>query len=305
MTADEVLRIADSGNGYLACERSLIVVRKFKKRNELNEAMIFLMELAHCLARSGQWIAAITSARRSIQMFPKDSTTIRTYLKQLFFQFVEILTPDAVTPDLFVFFASLMCIFPASCNQLVERQAQLAEAAKMFFLANKYYHHLWFLFQSPAPDSRPPNIAPFAWMLCQWVHSLPESIRITQGQFIICRAILAMAASGVNTLSIARNLCSQVKSLASDFEWAGIIDRPMFHCTEFCLEALEKKHDSTLKMLMEKYDRILKVDSEIMEFLRKAHKIHIQGNNRTDAETAMNRFMNFLQTVVGTSPSPG
>jgi hypothetical protein len=301
MNPSEVFEIADRGDAYLACERSMIVVRQFKQRNELDDAMIFLMELAMLLADRGKWVPAIISAKRAIQMFPRSATTIRTYLKELFFKFTDIVTPECAIPDLFVFFTELMMTFPSRCTELVLKEARLADAANSYFLANKFYYHHFYLL--PPEERAVSDVSPVAAMLCRWVNSLPHPIRIVQGQFIMCRAIVTFCI-GNEMLSLARSLCSSIKSLSSGYEWAAITQTPLFHCAELCLKALEEKHKATFRFILEKYDRILRVDPDIIEILKVAEITVIDGRSR-GRESDANRVMGLMQNLLGNLPSNG
>ena len=84
------MHLAESGNGYAAVERIQPLIRKLKKENKIDDAMILYMRLAIILAQNNQWKCASVCASRSIELFPPDATTIKTVLKELFFNFLEI-----------------------------------------------------------------------------------------------------------------------------------------------------------------------------------------------------------------------
>jgi hypothetical protein len=253
-----------------------MIVRKLKSQNDLNGAMIFLMQLAHTLGDAGQWVPAVTSARRSIEMFPRQSTSIQTYLKQLFFQFADRIdgSSNAVTPDLFRFYAHLMYIFPATTRTILKKQAILADMADEFFISNKHYQHFFTLFPpEDMEDDEPWRI--FALMLVRWVQSLPEAVQVAQAQFIICRAVLAISACGKTGPAMAQKLLNMTSGLVLVGLFHEWLEQPLFRFTELFLKALTQKHELTIDTLIKKYEKILNVDRDLPVIVRRARNIQL------------------------------
>jgi hypothetical protein len=297
----EVIQLAASGDGYLACERGLALIRKFKRANQLSHAMIFLMRLAHILANRQIWDAAIACARRSIDMFPRSWTTISIELKEYYFSFVDILTPDAAaaSADLYGFLDQMMQAFPGVKRDLLQKQASLASAAGSFFQAQKSWLHFLTTFP-PADADHNEIVTLMAPMLWRWTRAIDPIERKVQSQFVFGRAVLATATTGPAGPALARQLLSLIRSLA-DGDEIEYLEQPLIHFAVFYVKAITEKHDATVHFLLAKYGDLISLDSDVRQITAR-----LRNQMRPSARSGFD-FGRLMQLVSSGSPgqSPG
>jgi hypothetical protein len=260
--------------------------------------MIFLMRLAHVLASRGIWDAPVTCAKRSIDLFPLNSATIPTELKECYLAFADVVTPAAASADLFHFLDQLMRVFPRMRPDLLLRQASLADAAGSFFQAQKS----WLLFLTkfpPADADRNEVVALMAPMLWRWARALDAVERKLQSQFVFGRAVLATAATGPAGPALARRLLSQIASLA-DADVIGYLDQPLMHFAVFYVKAVADKHDGTVQFLLQQCADVISLDSDVRQITaRLRSSVRPSAQSRFDLGRLMQMMTSAAQSAPG------
>jgi hypothetical protein len=259
----EIYELARSGQAYLACERGLVHVRRLKRQDDTSGAMIFLMHLAHILGDTGHWDAALTSARRSIDLFPPTAKTIPIVLKDLFLGFAGRVPPEGAGPDFFTFSHRLMTIFPAHSKPLIAREGYLANASGQFSRAERRYLQFCAMWPSDAGPAECPELAAYAAMIWRWIAAIEESEREAQSQFVLCRATLALTNTSAEGPAIAGRFFELVQGFCP-VEMQQLLELPLVHFTRFFLKAVIAKHDQTIGFLLEKYGEALANDMDIV-----------------------------------------
>jgi hypothetical protein len=259
---EEIFAIADAKEGYLACERSMNVVRRYRQSNDLQGAMSFLMRLAHRLAANDLWKPAATAARRSIDLFPHEATTIQISLKKQFWDFADSLTPAAVCRDMFKFLNRLMGIFNSRARDILLLQSRLADAADQFYVAQGCYIHLLNIFP-PTSRADESSIVSMAAMVWRWMGSLDCDNAALQGGLLITRATLGLAGCEKDGPHVADIFLSEVRTLAHQSR-PSLMDQPVIHFSVFFVRALIAKHRPTLEFLLERYQPGLEIDPDIL-----------------------------------------
>jgi hypothetical protein len=256
----EIFALVESGQAYLACERSLVIVRRLKRQNDLPRALLFLMYLAHALADKNLWEEAVTSAKRSLDLFPAKATSIQIVLKDLYLSFVDRATPAAATPDFFGFVDRLVQIFPGLSQTLLTKEAVLADAAGLFGRAQHYFLTLFAVWPNA---ERGPELRFFAAMIWRWIAAIPdENERRAQSQFVICRAAVALTGTSAKGPAFARELIELVKENCPE-ENKGILELPLVHFATFFVRAVIEKHDQTIGWLVDKYKNALDLEPDL------------------------------------------
>lgn len=259
--AELYAQLLEKGDYYLSCEKAFQHVRKLKHEGRLNDAMIFLMELAHLLIDRQAWEPAVTCAKRSIDLFPRDSKTILRSLKLLFVSFAEKATKETAVNDFFAFCTRLSSIFPDLEELLLMKQATICGQASYHYQALIFY--LRKLSDFPNEEQDQSIVELIHELIRKWVSSLSEENK-KQSQFIWAKAALAMACISETGLAYGDYLISDV------FD-----DLPLLNFTRFFLRALRDKSEPTAKFLLEKYDKWLQLDDDVVSFARHAKRERI------------------------------
>lgn len=258
----EVYKLLLKNDFYLACEKGFQVARKLKQEGKLNDAMIFLMELAHAMLDHSAWEPAVTCAKRAIDLFPQDAKTILRSLKLLFIHFTERATKEVALNEFFSFCKRLGSIFPDLEEQLTLKQAMISEEAGLFYQSLAFYLRKLLNFSKQEEDEG--VVRAIKSMIYKWIGSLkPEHYK--HSQFIWSKAALAISAASEPGLRYAEDFISDVSD-----------DLPLLNFTRLFLRALKEKSEPTVKFLLERYDKWLRVDDDVISFAKLAKSTHIQ-----------------------------
>ena len=131
---EAVFRAVERGDGYVAVEKSSLVVRNLKRQGKIDDAMFFLMNLANKLADANLWESATVSAFRAIDLFPEDARTIKVALKKEFFEFAKrVETPVAATHEFYSYIDQLSEKIGDLDNVLFMKKVEMAILAKQYF----------------------------------------------------------------------------------------------------------------------------------------------------------------------------
>jgi len=249
-----VIELVTAGQGYAACEKSVVVVRKLKRQGQLDEAMLFLMELAQLLGGRNMWEPAVCSARRAIDLFPPDAKTIRTVLKVHFIDFTSQVTVTAVGPDLFGYFSGVIRVFPNLKEELLARQARLCGEAGLWYRGFGFWVALLSIVQSPAV------VAEVTASVARWT----AAVDATELPFVAAKAVLAVASAHEDALPAAEALLASV----------GEVDHPVLNFARLFLRALSGKSTVTAGFLVDRYAGWLGADSDLARFVALARDVH-------------------------------
>ena len=296
---DKIIELIQSGESYQALEQAQIVVRKMKKINRLQEALIFLMRMAMVFMTRLEWHSAVVCANRSISQFPSNSTTIMKVLQDLYFQFAHSVTDDSVCPELFDFFDKLSKYFPQHIEDFLTIQAKLADKANYYYHAQTFYTSLISrCLKADTQESKEKTdriietLGPLLW---RWVlYEKDEKQRKITSQFIFCRCIMDILKMK-GTFDIAENFIEIIKTtVPNGLNGNDYFNMPLFHFTEFYMKAIELKSAKTADFLVRKYNRLLNADSELLDSISKVKSVQIVGTNNLES-----MFQNFIGEMFG------
>lgn len=277
---EDIINLVQSGDSYTAIEKVLIYVRQMKKSNELEDALIFMMRIALILFEQKDWHASAVCAYRAISQFPSDSKTIRKVLKQFFFEFAEKAVPETACPELFGFYRKLSTFFHDKEEELLLKQAFVADQANYFYYAQTFYSELLIkYFQIPNEneeqrtekiDSIISSLSILIWRWIQNIEDKEQQANISQYIFARC-VLLILTIHNENTIEVAQNFVALFKSSPpNDIEADTIFNLPLFHFIDFFIKAIDKKSKKTADYLIKKYEPALNVDSDLLEYANTA-----------------------------------
>ena len=276
---ESVLRIAESGQGYLAVERSNIVIRAFKRQGKLDEAMMFLMQLANKLADVGQWQSATVAALRSVELFPTDAKTIKVILKQEFENFAKrVNNPDAATNEFYQYIEKLTEIIGDPHNELFAKTVELAFSAKQF------YNVQFFVFRGISniidQDTPEIDVSKYIEMLVQaswnWINSLPEDDKEFTGQYIIGRIYLAFISLRIRGIELYTQVSKVMKEKKPENIPENFLNQPLFHLVELLKKAFEAKNKTCVDKAVNNYMPLLDVDEELKKWIKAAKTTYFE-----------------------------
>lgn len=264
---ERVLQIAESGDGYLAVERTNPIIRKLKSKGELNEAMMFMMRLAHKLADLGKWQPATVAADRAIKLFPENSQTIIVALKKSFLDFAfRMNDPSGATPDYFDYVTSLS-------NIIGDKEYKLFDAkVKAAVSANKYFITQFSIAQELQDISHLETIdldvnhylailADTTWKWCLELQKPEDMFTI---QFIICRLAIALIPLGKYGIEWTQQYMKLIYDTKPESIDPAVFNDPLFNFTKLLTKAIEAKNRTDAELVVSKYQKLLEVDHEIL-----------------------------------------
>ena len=277
MSVDDVFEIARSGNGYLAIEKSSLIVRKMKKNNQLTEAMAFLMDLASVLAEGKQFASATNCALKSIEMFPISAKTIKIYLSNKFVDFIKSATPEYNYPDFYTYASTLIEIIGDDNCEIRLNVLRVAKATNNFPQIQYLLLQLIFMelkrecVQTMLLNSYLKELAETLWV---WIFNVDLSStedrryqRLYNAQFLFTRTIFALLASKESGITTAEQFIEYIKETAFSSILNDFYDEPHFHFVNFYIKALKAKSFNTVKFLEDKYQHLIVQDKELQKIL--------------------------------------
>ena len=266
---ERVFEIAKNGNGYLAVEKSLSVVRRLKKENKIDDCMFFLMKLAHILADNSDWQSASVAALRAIELFPEDATTIKVLLKESFLNFVRRANcVEAATNEFFKFVDNVAHIIGDANNELNIKKIDLA------ILAKQYFNVQCFVFNGVlgAIGIEESNFDVKMYLeksmiaTWDWILSISdEKDREFSGQFIAGRYLLTYLSikSGIEMYTQSLQILKDTKpeQISENF-----FNQPLFNMLNFLKKAMESNSKASAQLVLQKYNAILVKDTELKKW---------------------------------------
>lgn len=139
MIEEEIFKIAENGDGYAAIEKSSVLIRRYKRRNNIMGAIHFLMELSHKLGDLQQWQAATQCAFKGINLFPTSETHINSNLKQLFVKYAQRVPEEGYSLELYRYFYLLIeCFYRDTDNVLELKLFDLSLSQNDFIFCQSY-----------------------------------------------------------------------------------------------------------------------------------------------------------------------
>lgn len=295
---ESVFKIAESGNGYLAVERSSFVLRKLKKENKIDEAMIFMMDLAHKLADVNQWPAATVSALRSIEMFPPDAKTIRVVLKKSFINFIERATVDAATTEFYTYVNKVSNIIGDKDHLFFKKKFEIAIAAHQPDNAHSFaFIELLREVTSEEPeidiDNTIKKVIISQW---EWVTSLPEDDKEFTGQYIMARFLISILSLPARGIELTQKYYQIMKETLPETLSASFFEQPLFHFIEFLVDACIRQNPEAIAQLEQSYKPLLEKDTEFTKWIACCKSIHCPApQNNAGAPNFGNLFQNVFR----------
>lgn len=277
----DVYRLIIEGDGYLAAEKAMVHVRRLRHNGDNVKAMIFLMEIALSMCDKGMGHAAALCAKRSIELFPHDATTINRYLSNLFHTFADRASADMFCQHLSDFFSRLVMIFPREIEKYMSKQARIACEAGV------YYESLQFYLVLMGSLDTPEKITEYSLLIAKdlippWLGSLPDPEY--EAQFVITKTVLGVAAVSQDGYKDAQTLFDSISPPD---------DLPLLNFTRFYLRALSEGHAPSLDFLCNRYADWLAVDVDINLFAKIARRKRLPPPQQT------NPFMQMMNSFLG------
>lgn len=268
---DKIVALIRDGETYRAVEQVRPIIRKLKRQGKVNDAMEMMMKLAIELLDIGEYHNASVCALRSIEMFPSDATTIKVFLKKLFFSFLKTATPQCVCSEFYQFCQSLMYLFSKKQEKILRIQGKLADEAGDFLNAQKSYVQVISI--ADDVDSCRDIVSDLMVMLWKWIvfekSDVDKTVEVSQ--FIIARCVLILASIEKNGLLVASFVLDNIFKQAPD----ELKDRkpeelPLIHFCRLYFKALLSKSKEAIDYLLKMYAPILEVDQDILNFAKKS-----------------------------------
>lgn len=281
---EDILQLVQDGNSYTAIEKTNVYVRQMKKIDQLEESLMFMMRVALILMEREDWHASSVCAYRAISLFPSESKTIRKILKQLFFDFAEKARPELVCPELFGFYNKLSTIFHNQEEELLLKQAWLADQANNYYYAQTFYSELLIKYtqnenddqnESPNDEKIDKVISSLGILIWKWIQSEGKEGEKQQkniSQYIFARCVLLiLTIRGHNITEIAQKFVAVFKSSSPEnINVDEFCNLPLFHFIDFFIKAIDRRSKETAAFLIKKYEPALNVDSDIIEYANTA-----------------------------------
>ena len=278
----EIFDLVSAGDGYLAAEKAMVLVRKLKKEGKDTEAMIYLMETAILMGEKKLWGPSVQLAKRSIEMFPRSATSINCYLSKLFHSFADQADKDAYGPDLRDFYTALIMIFPRETEQYMRKEAKLSCEAGVFYESLGFELSMMTLLEEAECNERCVGEIE-TQLLPVWCESLKD--REYEEQFVIAKCVLGVAATGPDTWRLAQALFEKAN---------GGRDAPLLNFTRLFLKALEQGHEPSMAFLLNRYAQWLEQDADLKNFAAAAKRRRLppaQGWNFDGLTQMMNSLL--------------
>lgn len=275
---EEIFEIAKKGDGYLAIEKSSFIIRKLKRQNKIDEAILFMMELANKMLDLGMFHDAGIAAYRSILLARSDTEFNDENQKQLFIDFANKMTPAASSPELYSFFRVLIDLTKDEDESLIRKEASIADEANKYDIASIAY---LLMIRDRSEIENPPNddsltelMEKLIKVLYRWILAVPEDMREFNSQFVLCRPILAVLDCERRGPANAQVLLDQILIQKPDEIPDSYFSLPLVNFTRLFIKAVTLKSTTSSTFLITKYKPLLDLNIEIMKWV-----YHIKGNH--------------------------
>lgn len=268
---DKIIELIREGKTYQAVEQVNPIIRKMKRQNKINEAMELMIKLAIELLAIGEYHNSSVCALRSIEMFPSDATSIRIYLKKLFFKFLKTAVPECICNEFYQYCQNLIYLFSKKQVKILRIQARLADAANDFINAQKSYIHIISLCNNI--DDCSDIVTDLMSLLWKWI--VYEKVDVEKmketAQFTIARCLLILASIENNGLMVASFILNNIfEKTPDELKDKKIEELPLIHFCNLYFKALSFQSKEGIDYLMEKYGPIIEIDQDIINFANKS-----------------------------------
>ncbi|KAH0791141.1 hypothetical protein GPJ56_004952 [Histomonas meleagridis] len=271
---DKVISIAETGDSYLAVERSSLVVRKLKAQGKNDEAIIFLLKLANIFLAKSQYASSVVCAHRACKLV--DVNQVSDELKTKFYEYIQAIQPECSSPELYQFFMATQA-FLDNKEEIILKQISISESMNDYNHAQIGYIKLILMHLNSDYDLNP-YIESLTSLLWKWVLSNPnEKDQIYNAQFIICRCVLALLAQNGRGPELAEKLYNFAIEQKPEYFPAVT---PLFVFTRHFIQSVLQNSPGSATYLKTSYKKILDVDPEINDFVTKIYQSHFQVEKR-------------------------
>lgn len=304
---EKLIEEISESNSYTIVEKCQAIVRKLKRAGKLDEAMIYLMKVAHRLADFGEWHPAAVTAKRAIELFPTNATTIKTVLKRLFISFAERATPEAACTDLFTYYRNLMIIIGDENDKFLRKQAEIAD------LSNHYLHAQSFYLEIIKKNNESPRsysseyiteaIQGLAQLTLRWITNIEdkEQQRFT-APFVVARCVLMLLCIKDQGINHGEKLFSIIMQL-NPFTEDKLFESPLINFLGLYIKAAKEKSQPTSEFLINAYKPILDLDPDLIRWANKTQSSLYPQTNQIPNYGAM--IQNMLGSLLGSAnPAP-
>lgn len=295
----KLLKEITTSNSYTIVERCQPIVRKLKRAKNLDEAMIFLMRVAHALADIGEWHPAVVAAKRSIDLFPTDATTIKTVLKRYFISFGERATPEAACCDLFTFYRTLSIIIGDENYKFLRKQAEIADISNNYLYAQTFYLEIIKKNvenpQSYSAEQISDAIKGLAQLLLRWISNIEnkEQQKFT-APYIVVRCTLILMTFKDQGVIHSEKLFDIIMKL-NPFTEDKIFEVPLITFLKLFIRAIKEKSLPTTKFLIKAYQPVLDLDTDLGKWYGKVQSLTFpSGLTPNVNDIFQNVFSNFF-----------
>lgn len=300
-SAEEVLKIAQKGDGYLAVERSSFVVRKLKRQKKINEASSFLFQLANTLLDLQKVVPSTVAAQRGIEVLNSiDNSTISDEIKQIILKYIDRLQTDHSCPDLFTFFDNAINLLGDDDLIIIRKEAFIADQSNNFNMAQTIYIRMIKKVLQKDEDTTE-LISALDNILWRWIISIKDGKkRLYTGQFILTRCALAISAQNEKGLELALHYVDSLKEKHPDQNF--VLSQPLLTFAHYFLKALSLNSPQSVYYLMNSYKKIIEVDRELNKWVIKNKEVHFNsGLNINNLRQSLSGISDLFQSLFGGS----
>lgn len=282
---EEVNRIAEEGNGYLASERSMFLVRKMKKQQKYIEAAAFLLNLARILLNKDK-VSSCVSAYRSLEILKEYKSQhseapfeVPQEIRQMLYDYIKRFQPNHDCPDLYFFFYEAIQLLGDEDLTIINKEAEIADKSNNFVTAQLIYIRIIRRLIQKNEDASQilDKLESVSW---RWIESISDrECRIYTSQFILSRCVLAISASQQKGLELATIF---LQNIIEHHQNGPEITQPLFTFTKYFLKAIQQNSPQSVSFLVNNYQPIINADSEIKKWIQENKKVHFPTNGQTN-----------------------
>lgn len=295
---EEVLKIAQEGDGYLAVERSSFVVRKLKRQKKLIEASSFLFKLANTLLDLQKIVPSAVAAQRAIEnLISADKAQVLTF-KQTILNYIDRLEAKHSCPDLYTFFDDTINLLEDDDLSIIKKESIIADQSNSFNTAQLIYiKMIRKLIQKDEDTTEIMNSLDN--ILWRWIASIKDGKkRFYTGQFILARCALAISAQNEKGLDLSLRYVESLKEKHP--EQNIVMSQPFFTFLLFFLRALKLNSPQSVTYLINSYKKIVEADRELNKWVTKNKEVHFNtGLNLNNLRQSLSGINDLFQSLFG------
>lgn len=300
-STEEVLKIAQEGDGYLAVERSAFIVRKLKKQKKIIEASTFLFQLANTLLDLQKAVPSTVSAQRGVEiLISNGKTAIPDEMKQIILKYIDRLEANHSCPDLFTFFDNAIILLNDEDLSIIKKEAAIADQSNSFNTAQLVYIRI--IKKVLAKDQDASEVMnSLDNVLWRWINSIKDGKkRFYTGQFILSRCALAISAQSEKGLDLALHYVDSLKEKYPEQNF--VLKQPLFTFLQYFLKAISLNSPQSVSYLVNSYKKIIEVDRELNKWVTKNKEVHFHtGLNMNNLRQSLSGISDLFQSLFGNS----